>query len=68
MCQHQWVCSEMFLQRQQNLLVALGWVTEGLGCDEGFMLQSLTFCVFFLPNKTHGGAVLQLLRPELQGF
>lgn len=50
------------------MLVALGWVTEGLGCDEGFMLQSLTFCMFFLPNKTHGGAVLQLLRPELQGF
>lgn len=45
----------MFLWRQQNLLVALGAITEGLGCDEGFVLQSLAFCVFFLPNKTHEG-------------
>lgn len=33
---HPWAGSEMFLQRQQSLLVALGCVTEGLGCAEGF--------------------------------
>lgn len=37
------------------MLVALGWVTEGLGCDEGFMLQSLTFCVFFFQTKPTEG-------------
>lgn len=58
----------MVLGRQQNLLLALGVVTEGQGCGEGSVLRSLTFCVFFLPNQTHGGAVLLLLRPELQRF